>query len=309
MKQRILNALDRPFPGAVVRHLFGFLRHQSKVLGLTNPLYVSHYFVERDGCRYLAAGDTYLALQSLASQIVKLDPRVFEPEIAFLIKILVQPDDTVLDVGANVGLHTVAFARAAHRGHVYAFEPVAEMAERLSLNCSLNGLDNVTVMNFALGEEAGEMEMNVNVAGAGMEGTSSFIDSVHVQKHPHNYRPRKIRVHRLDDVMAQIKSKGRIGFIKIDTEGFEPMVLRGGLKTIQQHRPAMIVEAHSVRLAKVGLSFQWYLKTFPNHHTLIAYSTSPANPYLKLEPLGDEPPEIAVNLLLLPRTPSWGPTA
>ncbi len=308
MKQLILTLLDRRFVGTVVRYLFGFLRHQPKVFGLTNPLYVSHYFVQRDGCRYLAAGDTYLVLQSMASQIVKLDPRIYESEIAFLSKTLVRPDDTVLDIGANVGLHTVAFARAAYRGHVYAFEPVAEMAERLSLNCSLNGLDNVTVMNFALGNEVGEAEMNVNVAGAGMEGTSSFIDSVHVQKHPHNYQPRKIQVQRLDDLMAQIKLKRRIGFIKVDTEGFEPMVLRGGLKTIQKHRPAMIIEAHSTRLAKVGLSFQWYLETFPDYHALIVYSITPANPYLRLEPLGDEPPEIAVNLLLLPRTPSWEPT-
>ena len=70
----------------------------------------------------------------------------------------------------------------------------------------------------------------------------------------------------------------------------------------------MIIEAHSTRLAKVGLSFQWYLETFPDYHALIVYSITPANPYLRLEPLGDEPPEIAVNLLLLPRTTSWEPT-
>ena len=106
---------------------------------------------------------------------------------------------------------------------------------------------------------------------------------------------------RLDDVIAEVKPKGRISFIKIDTEGFEPMVIRGGMETIRQHRPAMIVEAHSKRLAQVGLSFQWYLETFADYHVLLSYETTPANPYFRLQPLAAEPPEIAVNLLLLPR--------
>ena len=122
-----------------------------------------------------------------------------------------------------------------------------------------------------------------------------------MELHPENYQPRKIMVRRLDDVMAELEPAGNISFIKIDTEGFEPMVLKGAMKTIRKHRPVMVVEAHSTRLAKVGLSFQWYLETFPDYHVLIAYPATPANPYFRLQPLTEEPPKIAVNLLLLPR--------
>lgn len=301
MKRLILGLLDRPFPGALIGRLAGILRYRPTVMGLTNPFHVSHYFIERNGARYLAGADTYLARQSPRDQIVRFDPRTFEPEISYLIQSLVGTTDTVIDVGANVGLHTVALARAARDGHVLAFEPVAEMADRASLNCALNGLNNVSFFDCALGEKAGEAEINVNVAGIGMEGTSSILKTVHVERQPGNYRTRKILVRRLDDLMSEEKIRGRVSFIKIDTEGFEPMILKGGMETIRQHRPIMIVEAHSTRLAQVGLSFQWYLETFPDYHVLIVYGTTPANPYFKLEPLTAEPPEIAVNLLLLPR--------
>ncbi len=301
MKNLILSLLDHPFWGSLIGRLGGFLRHRPTVLGLTNPLFVSHYFIERDGARYLTAADTYLANESSRDQIVRFDPGTFEPEIAYLIQSLVKPADTVIDVGANVGVHTVAFARAAREGHVYAFEPVAEMAERASLNCALNRLDNVTLFNCALGEKTGEVEINVNVAGGGMEGTSSILKTVHVERRPENYQSRKIPVRRLDDVLAEEKPNSRVSFIKIDTEGFEPMVLKGAMETIRNHRPAMIVEAHTTRLAQIGLSFQWYRETFPDYHVLIAYSSTPANPYFKLQPLTTEPPEIAVNLVLLPR--------
>ncbi|NQU61379.1 MAG: FkbM family methyltransferase [Rhodospirillales bacterium] len=303
MKKFILSLLDRPFPGALIGGLFGFLRHRPTVMGLKNPLHVSHYFIDRNGARYLARADTYLALEASQDQIVRFDPGTYEPEIAYLIQSLVKPEDTAIDIGANVGLHTAALARAAHQGHVYAFEPVAEMAEQASLNCALNGLDNVTLFHCALGEETGEAEINVNVAGPGMEGTSSILKTVHVEKRPTDYQARTIPVRRLDDVMAEANPKSRVSFIKIDTEGFEPFVIRGGMATIRRHRPVMIIEAHSARLAQAGLSFQWYPETFPDYHVLISYETTPANPYFRLQPLQEEPPEIAVNLLLLPRLP------
>ncbi len=53
--------------------------------------------------------------------------------------------------------------------------------------------------------------------------------------------------------------------------------------------------------AAAGRSFQWYLDTFPDHHIFIVYAADRTNPYLRLAPLTPDQPEIAVNLLLLPK--------
>ena len=106
---------------------------------------------------------------------------------------------------------------------------------------------------------------------------------------------------RLDDLIGDLLPNARIGFVKIDTEGFETFIIEGGLDVLRRDRPRMIIEAHTCRLAAAGKSFQWYLDTFADYHVLVIYPPSRANPYLRLEPLNPDQPNIAVNLLLLPR--------
>ena len=307
VKTLVLGLIDRRVLGAPARMAGALTRRRATLFGLNNPFHVPTLTIERDGARYIAAPESYIALGAAPDHVVRFDCDLYEPEIAYLIESLVKPDDVVLDIGANVGLHTVVLARAAAKGHVYAFEPVAEMAERASRNAALNGLRNVTVVACALGNTTENRTMKVNVAGAGLEGTSTLTDTVHVRDHPERFVPRDVPVRRLDDVVAVLDAPGRIGFVKIDTEGFEPMVIEGGLETLRRHRPAMIVEAHSTRLAQAGKSFEWYLDTFPDHHALIVHAVTRANPYLRLEPLSPDRPEIAVNLLLLPRAPMRAP--
>jgi FkbM family methyltransferase len=308
LKSLILDFIEHPVLGALVRLIGGLTRRRARLFGLSNPFHVPAWTIEHGGARYWAEPRSYLARGSPASTRVRFDPDRYEAEIEYLIETLVGPGDVVLDIGANVGLHTVALARrVGAQGRVYAFEPVTEMAERLSANVALNGLANVTLVGCALGNVEGTATMQVNVAGAGLEGTSSLADSIHVRRHPERYVERDVEVRRLDDVMARMDPASPIGFVKIDTEGFETMVIEGGMETLDRDRPAMIVEAHSTRLAQAGKSFRWYSDTFPDHHIFIVHAVNRANPYLRLEPLSAEPPEIAVNLLLLPKVRAWTP--
>ncbi len=307
MKQIILQWIYKTVLGDALR-LFGQpLRSREKILGLRNPLYMSHVVTEQAGGIYLSDADSYIAVASGRKTMVRFDPDLFEPEITYLMQTLIRPDDVILDIGANIGFHTVTMARAAHRGHLFAFEPVPEMAEQHSRNCAINRLDNVTLCGFALGAEKAELEMRVNVGGEGLQGTSTFIaDNDNVNENPDRYEFRTMKVRRLDDIVGSLELPGRIGFVKIDTEGFDTQVIEGGLETIRKHRPIIVVEAHSNRLEQAGKSWQWYLGTFPDYHILIVHALTRAKPYLHLEPLTPDQPEISVNLLMLPR-PEVGP--
>ena len=302
MKQFILQLIYKTVLGDVLRLLGPCLRSRERILGLRNPVHMSHVVTEQAGGVYLSDVDSYIAVGSGRHAMVRFDPKLFEPEITYLMQTLIRPDDVVLDIGANIGFHTVTMARAAHRGHLFAFEPVPEMAEQHSRNCAIGRLDNVTLCNFALGAEKAELEMRVNVGGEGLQGTSTFIaDNFNVDHNPDKYERRTMTVRRLDDVVDSLRIPGRIGFVKIDTEGFDTQVIEGGLETLREHRPVVIVEAHSNRLEQAGKSWRWYLETFADYHILIVHALTRAKPFLHLEPLTPDQPEIGVNLLMLPR--------
>ncbi|OAN49229.1 hypothetical protein A6A04_03700 [Paramagnetospirillum marisnigri] len=299
--------LEHPVIGRLASLAGRFSRYRLRLAGFTNPFYVSHHVVDREGARYVAPAGSYLALRSPSREIVTFADGRIESEVSWLLAGLVRPGDTVLDIGANVGLHTVAMAKAVPQGKVFAFEPVPAMAERLSANCALNGLDNVVLVRCGLGAENAELEMHVNRGGAGMEGTSSFLGTDHMERHPENYAVERLPVRRLDELMITLDPPSRISFIKMDTEGFEPLIIDGARETFARHRPAMLVEAHSTRLRKLGRSFMWYVETFPDYHVFMVPAPTPANPFLQLVPLTEEPGEVCHNLLLLPRIASTIP--
>lgn len=301
MKKFILNLCDHPILGTIMGWFGKLFLRRPLLFGLRNPFYVSHLVIERTDNHYITTPNSYLFIGSPESARLTFDGSTYEPEIAFLFQRLTSPGDIVLDIGANVGLHTVALSKLVGDGRVIAFEPVTEMADALSANCAFNRSENVTLVRAALGKESGVAEIMVNQGDPGMEGTNSMIQSIHLTNNPDRYQSRQIPVCRLDDVAKNLGLHDQIKLIKIDTEGFEPMVIEGGLETLRKSRPIMIVEAHSKRLEAVGLSFAWYQETFPDYHIFIIHAVTPANPYLRIEPLHSEPPEIAVNLLLLPR--------
>lgn len=150
------------------------------------------------------------------------------------------PDAIVVDAGANIGGHTLAFANACPDGKVFAAEPQRMLAYMLAGSVALNGLTNVEVRNVALGDSAGSLRVPQLDYGA----TNNF--GAYPVGHPELLTvPRldapddlEIPVERLDswDLSA-------LSFLKIDVEHMELAVLRGAAETIQRFRPVIAVEA------------------------------------------------------------------
>jgi len=137
----------------------------------------------------------------------------------------------VLDIGANIGNHTLAFATAASQ--VYAFEPLPPVYELLDRNVRDNGIDNVQTFPFALSDR--EEDATIYMVSEGNVGASSFdqrddnTEGVTVSK--------KIG----DRVIAGLGLK-KIDLIKLDVEAHEAFVLRGLRETLQQHKPIITME-------------------------------------------------------------------
>lgn len=149
---------------------------------------------------------------------------------ADVLKQLCGEGDVVVEVGANVGSHTVGLAKhVGVGGRVLAFEPQHEVFYNLCANVALNELHNVECFHCALGEASGVLR--VPPADYGREGNFGGIALTSGQGLP-------VPVQRLDDVFAY----DRLRLLKIDVEGMELEVLLGASATITAKRPVLYVE-------------------------------------------------------------------
>lgn len=155
----------------------------------------------------------------------------YEPHVSRTLHRLLQPGDTFIDVGANIGVHVADAARiVGAQGRVVAIEPNTENCRLLLLTVEKNNLHNVTLIPSAL-SDVGEwtwfgthIGSNGGVLHSNREILAEGFGSV-------------VPVRRLDDI-APVDTR----LIKIDVEGAEISVLRSGLTTLQRDRPSIIME-------------------------------------------------------------------
>ena len=138
--------------------------------------------------------------------------------------------DVVIDVGANIGNHTVFYAKKVSPGGVvYALEPQRITFEFLCANLVLNSLTNVIPMQVGVGETEGQLIV-------------PMADPNVIQ----NFGAVKIEGHTIGDLVKIITldtlELQRCNLIKIDVEGMEFQVLQGAEKTIRTCRPFLFVE-------------------------------------------------------------------
>lgn len=130
----------------------------------------------------------------------------------------IREGDIVFDAGACMGIFAcLAGFAAGEKGRVYAFEPLKEYAEIARKNVALNDLRNVLVVEKALGDKPGMVHMDgCSVTG---EGGSIPITTL--------------------DAFIQENNLERLDFLKMDVEGFERKVLRGGMNSLKKYKPRM----------------------------------------------------------------------
>jgi FkbM family methyltransferase len=189
---------------------------------------------------------------------------------------LCQPGDTVIEIGANIGAHTIEIARrVGPEGWVLAFEPQRMVFQALCANVAINSLTNVDCYCAAMGRERGsinvpEMDpaLSNNFGGVSLLGDESG---------------RLVECFPLD----QFVSLPQLRLIKIDVEGMESDVISGGKKLIEKFKPFLYVEndhpeksENLIRLIdSLGYRMYWHLPPLFNPDNYYANSE---NVYPKL---------------------------
>ena len=162
---------------------------------------------------------------------------------------------TILDIGANVGTHSLEFSR--HFDAVHAFEPNPDLWENFERNISQNGLENVWLHRLGLGNVAAELPFFlIEKANYGL-GTFATFDQYDLPLQEVG----RMRVDIGDRYLAST-AVGPVDAIKIDVQGFEPQVIEGLAKLLQRDQPFLWLEVGE-ETVKTAATAEGLLAWFP----------------------------------------------
>lgn len=201
--------------------IFAWLFDHGKLGGIrktVSPL-EDHFKINTDTRNFIEASIYYLG--------------DYEPWVKKHFKRLIRPGDIILDIGANIGFHSLYFSTlTGAKGKVIAIEPVNQNFSALKNNVVLNGFDNIITIQKALANEKKEIQIHIDPE-AKNPGAFSLLEG--------GIKNTSISCVKGDDLVDELGFK-RIDFIKIDVEGYELEALKGLTLTIESNRPTIIFE-------------------------------------------------------------------
>ncbi|MCW3476676.1 FkbM family methyltransferase [Limobrevibacterium gyesilva] len=176
----------------------------------------------------------------------------FSPGEAELFAQVIGPGASVVEVGANIGAHTVGLSRlVGPAGVVHAFEPQRIVFQTLCANLALNNCANVHAHHAAVGAATGEIlvpflppDRPANFGGLSLQGAT---------------QGEAVPLRRLDDLDLPA-----CHLLKLDLEGMELEALQGGVRTVAAHRPFMYVENDRRERAEalIALLLSWNYRLY-----------------------------------------------
>jgi FkbM family methyltransferase len=193
------------------------------------------FLKKREGIRIEKVGSSYLIKKekleifSPTPKFLGFGFREFESKFEEIFKI--KEGETVADIGACIGDTTLPMCvKVGQTGHVIAVEPHPVNVGYLKLNLKLKGFNNVEVIEKAVWCKKETMELNIHDTPTGHSLLS--------------HETRKLKIQIDADTLDNIFGDKKIDFAKIDVQGAEVEVLRGGMNSFLKNTKKIIVETH-----------------------------------------------------------------
>tara|TARA_R110002020_G_scaffold367683_1_gene579526 strand:+ start:14066 stop:15325 length:1260 start_codon:yes stop_codon:yes gene_type:complete len=177
-----------------------------------------------------------------------------EPGTRRVLMTILRPGNVAIDVGASLGMHTIAMANAVGPGgHVDAFEAEPRLMPVLNRTTATNGMHHVSLHACAIGSHDGEVSFNV----AQTIGHSSLYD---LGSESLVREKITVAMKMLDTAIA---SDADVNLIKIDVEGAELDVIRGAKRILSQSTDcAIVAECGPSHLRRIHVSLQDWIGEF-----------------------------------------------
>jgi len=165
---------------------------------------------------------------------------------------LLTPNDVIIEVGSNIGSHTIPLAKIVHKGAVFAFEPQRIIFQNLCANISINSITNCCCLESALSEKKNDQfyyplinyDRENNFGGISLSSESNeFFQAA--------------KNDTLDNIFANLQS---LKILKIDAEGMETNVIQGGLNLIKRTNPFIYFENDRLEKSQELIELLWSLE-------------------------------------------------
>jgi FkbM family methyltransferase len=175
------------------------------------------------------------SLELITPYVLREQQDFFEDELPFVRRLL-RPGQNVIDIGANYGTYTLPMAKQVGAGgHVWAFEPSSSTAQFLAQGIAANGFANVTLEQKAVSSAPGSGQLALHVQAelrSIIHGDDPPVDS------------ETVLLVTLDDCMDRYRWAD-IDLIKIDAEGEEANIVKGGRRFFANLSPLVQYELRS----------------------------------------------------------------
>jgi len=192
---------------------------------------------------------------------------MFERSTAVALAELVQPSSLVLDIGANVGAHTLSLARlVGPEGRVMAFEPTDFAFRKLRRNLDLNPLLSPRVETYQCFLTKND---EASIPPAIYSSWPLVVESgLHAKHLGREMQTASARARSLDSILSE-RADRKVQLVKLDVDGFECDILRGATAMLRDARPIFVMELSPYVLEERGASLEEFLSYFiPNGYVL-----------------------------------------
>lgn len=156
-----------------------------------------------------------------------------DPKLSRVFRQILRPGDTVLDVGANIGVMSMlAASLVGPGGAVHSFEPQPQLTSMLRESVSRNGFRNVHIHEYALGDKTETRVLGVHMDNSGWASLESD---------PSDYiRPVSVKVQEAASCFDSLGISA-VRMLKMDVEGYEPVILRAAMPFLERIKPHAVL--------------------------------------------------------------------
>jgi FkbM family methyltransferase len=192
-------------------------------------------------CRH---GNFILMRGDMISTYVDMYGEWSEVEVELFQDILA-PTSNVIEVGANIGMHTIPLSAFCHQGVVFAYEPQRPIFHLLCGNIAINNRLNIIAKNAAVGGAPGAVQIHTSTYDEPWNYGAFSVEKSFSKEGQYNGPTAVTTVPMVKlDEDPELLAAPSIDLIKIDAEGFEPNILLGAWGLIATHKPHLFLEAN-----------------------------------------------------------------